>query len=98
MFEWRLVAKEESFVCRHRFDDRGHECVLVRRFERGDEFAEIGKAGPARDRQEPAFDQILLVGREHEARALLEALAQEIVVEWRHERAPEKSRMIFGAI
>ena len=98
MLERRLVAKEERFVGRHRFDDGGHERCVRRRLERGDELAEIGKPGLARDRQQPAFDQILLVGREHEAGALLEALAQEIVIERRHERSPENSRMTFGAI
>ena len=66
--------------------------------ERAHQIAETGEAGLARDRQQPAFDQILLVGRQHEAGALLEAAAQIIVIERRHARPPENSRMIFGAI
>ncbi len=46
----------------------------------GDEPGEIDQPGLARDRQQPALDQILLLGRQHEAGALLQQLAQIIVI------------------
>ena len=57
-----------------------------------------GEAGLAGDRQQPALDQILLVGRQHEAGALLQQLAEIVVVERRHDRSPRNRRTIFGAI
>ncbi len=98
MLERHLVAEEERLVGRHRLNDRGHQRRLVRDLQRGDELAEIGQARLARDRQQPALDQILLVGRQHQAGAVLKALAQVIVIERRHERTPENRRKIFDAI
>ena len=97
ILERRLVAKEKRLVGHHRFDDRDHQRFGIAPLERGDELAEAAKAGLARDRQQAAFDQILLVGGQHEAGALLETFAQEIVVVRRHERSPENRRLIFGA-
>ena len=62
------------------------------------QFGQAGDAGPARDRQQPALDQVLLVGRQHEAGALPQQLAQIIVIERRHDRPPENKRTILGAI
>ena len=55
-------------------------------------------AGLARDRQQPALDQVLLVRRQDEAGALLQELAQVIVIERRHGRPPANRRMTLGAI
>src|SRR5207237_4255633 len=55
-------------------------------------------AGLAGERGEPAFDQILLVGRQHEAGALPQEVAEVFVIERRHGRSPRNSRTIFGAI
>src|SRR5580692_4608427 len=62
------------------------------------EIAEAGEARLAGHRQQPAFHQILLVGRQHEARAFLQAAAQKIVIERGHGRTPANSRNIRGAI
>src|SRR5262249_36749151 len=60
--------------------------------------AEAVEAGLARHRQEPAFHQVLLVGGQGETRALLEELAQVIVVERSHARSPWNKRTTLGAI
>src|SRR6188474_12530 len=52
----------------------------------------------ARDRQQPAFDEVMLLGRQHETGARLEKPAQKFVIMGRHERAPRNSRDTFGAI
>jgi hypothetical protein len=98
MLERRLVAKEQRLVGRHRLDHIGHQRAVRREFEPGDQIAQAGKPDLARHRQQAAFDQILLVGGQHETGALFEGLAQEIVIERRHERSPENRRTIFGAI
>src|SRR3984893_1286438 len=98
MLERYLVAEEERFVGHHRFDDRGHQRLVVAEAERLHQIAEAGKAGLARDRQQPALDQILLFGRQHEAGAVLQAAAQIIVIMRRHVRPPANSRSILGAI
>ena len=49
------------------------------------------------ERQEPALDQVLLVGRQHEAGTVLQQLAEIIVIEWRHDMPPN-CRTIFGPI
>ena len=57
-----------------------------------------GQAGLARQRDQPAFDQILLVGGQIEAGALFQQLAQILIVKRRHERSPANNRTSFGAI
>ena len=52
----------------------------------------------ARDRQQPALDEVVLLGRQHEAGARLQKLAQIFVVVRRHDRAPRNSRDTLGAI
>ena len=56
------------------------------------------RAGPARDRQQPALDQILLVGRQNEAGAFPQQPAQIVVIVRRHDRPPENRRMTRGPI
>ena len=72
--------------------------LVAARAESFDERTEIRKAGLARDRQEPALDQILFVGRKHEAGAPLERAAQEIIIERCHDRLPSSRRRIFPGI
>ena len=88
-FERSFVAKKERFVCGHRLDDLGHEQVVGVLSERGYESLKAAETGFASDREEPALDQVLLVAAQHEAGALLEPPAQEIVVERRHARTPQ---------
>ena len=57
-----------------------------------------GRPSRARQRDQPAFDQILLVGRQIEAGTLFQELAQELVIQRRHERSPANTRTSFGAI
>ena len=57
-----------------------------------------GSADLARQRHQPAFDQILLVGGQVESGALFQKLAQILIVRRRHERSPENNRTSFGAI
>ena len=49
------------------------------------------------DRQQAALDEFLFVGGQNEAGARLDALAQEGVVERRHDRAPENIFPVNGA-
>src|SRR5579862_3282327 len=97
MIEWHLVTKEERFVGGHRLDDRRHQ-QFVAALELINECGEINQADLARNGQKPAFDQILLVGRKNQTRALLEALAQVIVIERRHDRSPENKPSTLDAI
>ena len=98
LVERNLVSIEERFVGRHRLDDLDDDRLIARRLEPGDEVGEVRGTVLARERQEPALDQVLLVGGEHEARPLLEKLAQEFVVHGGHGRSPENRRITLGAI
>ena len=98
MLERNLVAEEERLVGGHRLDHLDRERLGVRALQLLHQLAQAGEAGPARDRQQPALDQILLVGRQHEAGALLQQLAEIVVFERRHGRPPANRRTIFGAI
>ncbi len=62
------------------------------------QIAQCAEARPARDRQQPALDQILLVGGQHEAGAFAQQPAQKVVVVRGHGRPPENRRTILGAI
>ena len=77
MIERHLVAEEQRLVGRHRLDHLDDQRLGVGALQLGDQPGEVEQAGLARDRQQPAFDQILLVGRQHEAGALLQQLAQD---------------------
>ena len=63
-----------------------------------DEFGDAGEARLARERHQPALDQILLVGGKVEPGTLLQKLPQILIVQRRHERSPENNRTSFGAI
>src|ERR1700741_1905012 len=97
MIEGNLVAKEEGFVGGHRLHH-----ILDQRLPAAlrllHEIRDSGKADAPRQRQQPAFHEILLVGREVETGTLLQQPAQEIVVRRRHERSPANRRTILGAI
>ena len=81
MLERKLVAEEERLVGHHRFDDLDDERLRIRSLEPLHQLRQAGEPGLARDRQQPAFDQVLLVGGEHQPGSLLHELAQIIVVE-----------------
>src|SRR5258708_1610364 len=98
MLERHLVAEEERLVCRHGLDHFDNERLGGGAPEPGDEASKIEQPFAARDRQKPALDQIMLLGRQHETGARLQELAQIVVVLWRHERAPKNRRESFGAI
>ena len=60
------------------------------RLQLGHQVGQIEQPGPARDRQQPALDQIVLVGRQHEAGALLQELAQIVVIVRASRRGPQE--------
>src|SRR5262249_32324441 len=97
MIEWNLVAEEERLVGRHRVDDvHGEPAAAVAHFRY--QFTHAREARLAGERQQPAFDQILLFAGEREARLVLEQFAKEIVVEGAHVRSPAKIRKSLGAM
>src|SRR5262249_6094345 len=98
MLERDLVAEEEGLVRGHRLDDLDDQGLGAGGLELLDQPGEALNACFARHRQEPAFDQVLLVGRQRQTRALLEQLAQVIVVERGHARSPWNKRTTLGAI
>ena len=76
MVERHLVAEEERFVGGHRLD----HCDGERRgggggFKLVDQLGETGQSVLARDRQQAAFGEVLLFGREHLTGALAQHLA-----------------------
>ena len=79
MIERNLVAKKEGLVGGHGLDylgdDRGRSTLHSLH-----EFADTGKTGFLRKRKQPAFNQILLVGRQIETGIVLEKFAQIFVV------------------
>src|SRR6266545_870431 len=98
MLERNLVAEEERLVGHHRLDHLDHEGLGVRSPQTLHQLGQAAKPGLARQRQKPALDQILLVGRQHEPGPLPQQFSKMIVVERRHDRLPEKRRTTFGAI
>ena len=79
MVERNLVAEEERLVGGHRLDhfrrQRARSAPHLL-----DEFGNARQAGLARQRQQSAFDQILLVGRQIEPGALFQKLTQILIV------------------
>src|SRR5206468_7430293 len=95
--EWDLVAIEERLIRGHRLDHVDAQPLVVA-LELRQQVGERCESRLADEGCEPAFDQILLVGRQHEAGAVLEELAEIIVIERRHDLSPRNSRTIFGPI
>ena len=79
MVERNLVAKEERFVGGHRLDHFRRQRIAAA-LHLGDEFGNSRQAGLARKRQQPAFDQVLLVGGQVETGALFQKLTQILIV------------------
>jgi len=80
MIERNLVAEEERLVRGHRFDhvrDQGVGAVL----HFLDQLGNSAEPGPAGKRNEPAFNQILLVGGEVETGTLSQELTQILIVQ-----------------
>ena len=75
IFERGLVAEEERLVGGHRLDHFDGERLRVRAVKVRHQFGEPGKAGLARQRQQPALDQVLLVARQIESGAILQKFA-----------------------
>src|SRR6202035_269095 len=97
MIERNLVAEEKGLVGGHRLDHFRRDRLgagLDLRHQLGDPRQSL----LSRQRDQPAFDQILLVGGQVETGTLLQELAQKFVVQRRHERSPANSRTSFGAI
>ena len=66
--------------------------------ELADQFGQGRDAVAARDRHQSAFGEILLLGRQHEAGALAQQLAQIVEILRRHARSPANRRVSRGAI
>ena len=97
MIERNLVAEKERLVGRHRLDDIYRQRVgPALHFLH--EFADADQAGLARQRDQPALHQILLVGGQIEAGTLFQQLAQILVFQRRHDRTPANNWINFGAI
>jgi hypothetical protein len=79
MVERNLVAEEERLVGGHRLDHLRRQRLGAALHLR-DQFRNSRHAGLARDRQQPAFDQILLVGGQVEPGALFQKLTQILIV------------------
>jgi hypothetical protein len=86
--ERNLVAKKERLVGGHGLDHLGGKRGgSVLHFLH--EFADAGQTGFPRKRKQPAFDQILLVGRQIETGLALQKLAQIFIVKRGHGRPLE---------
>ena len=87
VFERNLVAKEERSVGGHGLDH-----IRDQRFGSDpdflDDFGDAGQASPSRQRDQSAFNQILLVRRDLSPDRSFRNL-RKLVVERRHERSPE---------
>src|SRR5712664_1776781 len=97
MIERNLVAKKEGFVGGHCLDHLRRQRLGASLHLRN-EFGDSGQANPSRERDQSAFDQILLVGRQVQSGALFQKLTQKLIVQRRHERSPAKTRTSFDAI
>src|SRR5215813_4098851 len=97
MIEGYLVAEKKCLVGGHRLNHLGDERLATALYP-GDELADAGMSGLVRERNQAAFDQILLVGGQIETRALLQELTQILIVRGRHDRSPANRRSSFGAI
>src|SRR5204863_10144285 len=97
MIEWNLVAEKEGFVGGHRLDHLGGERIGAS-FYFPNQFGDSRQADPSRQRDQPTFDQVLLVRGQVEARALLQQLTQKLIVQRCHDRSPENTRTSFPAI
>src|SRR6202022_650868 len=97
LLERDLVAEEERFIGGHRLDNFGDE-RLGRVPELPHQRREPGEAGLADQREQPAFDQILLARGKHEPGVLLEHGAQKIVIRRTHALPPENNSRSLGAM
>ena len=97
MIERDLVAEKEGLVGRHRLDGiHGQRVGPALYFLH--QLADPHQAGLARQRDQPALHQILLVGGQIEAGTLSQQLAQILVFRRRHDRTPANNWINFGAI
>ena len=92
MIERRLVAKEKRFTRRHRFDHRGHKRGVAGGFERQNQLAHAAVAPLPGERQQTAFDEIVLFRTQREAGLLLQSLPEKIIVKRGHDPSLESGR------
>src|SRR4029077_3749418 len=92
MLEWRLIAKKERLIGRHRFDHRGQERGIATGFERQHQLAQAVESRLPGERKETTFQEIVLVGTQREAGALFQDLPEKIVIRRRHDQSPASSR------
>ena len=98
MIERNSVAEEKRLVGRHRLDDIDDERFGIGALELLHQRGEVVETGLAHDRQQPAFDQIMLVRSKHETGTRFQEIAQIVVVERGHGRPPWNRRTVAGAI
>ena len=98
MIERQLVAEEERLVGHHRFDDIDGEPLAVLALQCGNQPGEIRETGLAHERQQTAFDEIVLLRRQHEAGPAPQKLADVIVIGRCHGFAPRNERTTRGPI
>ena len=92
MVEWRLVAKEERFARRHRFDNRSHKCSIAAGFKRQHQVAHAAEPCLSGERKQTTFQEIVFIGTEREAAVLFQGLPEKIVVKRRHDQNLESGR------
>ncbi len=90
VIERNLVAEKEGLVGGHRLDHlRCQRVGSTLNFLH--ELGDSGEPDPSRQRDQSAFNQILLVGRQVQTGSLFQELTQELIVQRRHERSPENN-------
>ena len=88
------VAEKQCFVRRHCFDDFESKPFLDAETHLRDEVGQRFVFQPARDRRKATFEQIALVRRQREARALVEKLSQKFKIFALHSGSPLATRPI----
>ncbi len=97
MIERQLVAEEERLVGGHRLDHVGGE-RLGARTHLLHQLGNTRQIETTRQRQQPAFDQVTLLGGQIEPGAVFQKLAQKIEISRGHERSPANTRATLLAI
>ena len=92
MVEWRLVAKEERFTGRRRFDHRSHERSIAAGFEGQHQAANAAEPCLSGERKQTTFQEVVLVSTQRETGAFFQDLPEKIVVKRRHDQSLESRR------
>src|SRR5262245_15617154 len=88
MIERRLVAEEIGLVGGHHIDDLADQALFPARTDNVDEVVDGRQAFLARKRGKAAFEQVELVARQHDARALAQELSHEFEILAVHATSP----------